>query len=111
MLIHQETVMPVVPFALIILYKNLKRNHDIAGVINGIKNSVAYQFDLAKYTGGSLTTKPLSLSDLLLDENILPEFENEETDEKLLDFYEFGLTYESAIVQSQVIINYYETKN
>ncbi len=108
MLIHQESVMPVVPFALIFLYKTLEKNNEVLPIIKGIKSSVEYQFYLAKYTGNGLTTSPLPIPALLLDENLLPEFISEEIDETLIANYDFGIAYESTIVQAQAIIDYFK---
>ena len=104
-IVHQDTIMQVTPFAFLFLCKLFQKNKmpKVKEVIETVMKAVKYNTEYFESRG-----KVITLKELLKEENLFPEFVNQETENDEWGEFDFGRNANSWFYNILAINNYFE---
>ena len=103
-IVHQDGIVMVTPFAFLFLYKTFKKHNleAIKNAIDSVLNAVKYNLEYFENRG-----KVIALYELLSEENLFPEFENQESENDSWGEFDFGKNANSWFYNILEIHDYY----
>ncbi len=103
-IVHQDTIVQATPFAFLVLCKLFQKNKmlEIKEVLETILKAVKYNLEYFENRG-----KVINMQELMKEENLFPEFVNQETENDVWGEYDFGKNANSWLYNILEINTYF----